>query len=170
MTNGHDERMRGRIALVIASSTCLACGPDANAVHTPYAPLRNPDVERWQRESTILATCPQSRTDDDARCGLLADTLSPEEASARLADRYPHASIAEMRGTCGLDPACDVHAREIVWLESHNRNVARRAEETQARWAARRHDDGPSARAVGFALGLGVGFVGVAIGASRGVR
>jgi hypothetical protein len=168
--------MGGRVGGVlasIASGICalsLGCGSEPNALHPPRAPLANADVERWERESTILVECPPAETRHDRPCGLLSDTLSPAEAASRLADRYPLASVAEMRGTCGLDPECDARTRELVWLESHNRRVARRAEEVQMRWSARRHDDGGAGRTVGFVLGVGVALAGVAIGASRGVR
>jgi hypothetical protein len=151
------------LALVLATASA-AC---VEAPHAPAAPPRDPEIERWQRASTVLVSCPPPAERDDRPCGLLADAFPPAEASARLADRYPYASIAELRGTCALDASCDLRTREIAWLESHNRHVALRADELQKKYIARRHDDGGAGRTLGFLLFLGVGLAGSAIGASR---
>jgi hypothetical protein len=124
-------------ALCLSSTGCAELVADASAEAQSEAE-RHRDVHRWEREATMHPVCTKDASRDGHACGLLSDTLSPEEASAALARHYPHASVAEMRGTCGLDPSCDVRAREMVWLASHNRNVARiagerRLEEDEAR-------------------------------------
>jgi hypothetical protein len=126
--------------LVWLAVSCTGCGLVADATSESEAEAqRHRTVHRWERESTVVATCTKPQEREGPQCGLLSDDLSPGDASLALPRRYPHASIAEMHGTCGLDASCDLRAREMVWLESHNRNVARIADE-------RRHEEDASRR------------------------
>jgi hypothetical protein len=155
------------VAFAFSVSGCGAAGLVADAsVESEAEAQRHVAVHRWQRSSTVLATCPEGPEREGRPCGLLADTLSPADASAALPQRYPYASIAEMRGTCGLDPACDLRARELVWLASHNRNVARVAEERREEEdRSRRARLGVAERVVG-AIAITGGLVALSLGAS----